>query len=226
MAVSGRETQEAGPPNPRDAVQGRGTPPSRAARRRQRQWLANSTRWPAQAVPPPSGVPPGWYPDVGRPGWLRWWDGYVWREQRCPAPPVPPPVPPPPAAPLTPRWPPPTAGTGWYPSPGTGRPPWWQHDESGWRASPAPAQPITAFRWNRAAITSLVLSLLWIVGLGSLIGIVFGFVALRQISRTGQRGHGLAVRAGASITSQIGDAPSAWADRVVARRLRVVQPQL
>jgi hypothetical protein len=30
--------------------------------------------------------PAGWYPDVQRPGWLRYWDGTVWTEHRSPVP--------------------------------------------------------------------------------------------------------------------------------------------
>lgn len=40
---------------------------------------------------------------------------------------------------------------------------------------------------------SLVLSILTLGGLGSLAGIWLGFAARRRITRTGERGHGLAI---------------------------------
>lgn len=44
------------------------------------------------------------------------------------------------------------------------------------------------------AIASLVSSLVgWICGIGPILGIVFGFVALNQIKQTGQGGRGLAL---------------------------------
>jgi hypothetical protein len=54
----------------------------------------------------------------------------------------------------------------------------------------APAQ---APRTNRMAIWSLVLSILTLGGLGSLAGIWLGVAARRTISRTGERGNGLAI---------------------------------
>ncbi|OBK22565.1 hypothetical protein A5634_07235 [Mycobacterium asiaticum] len=44
------------------------------------------------------------------------------------------------------------------------------------------------------AIASLVSSLLgWICGIGPILGVVFGIIALKQIKQTGQGGHGLAL---------------------------------
>jgi hypothetical protein len=45
---------------------------------------------------------------------------------------------------------------------------------------------------NGYAIASLVLSLLWLWGIGSLIAIILGADARRTIKRTGQAGYGLA----------------------------------
>ena len=55
-------------------------------------------------------------------------------------------------------------------------------------------------QWNGFAIAAFVLSLLWLAWLGSLLGVIFGVLAHRQIkrSRGGQRGDGLAI-AGASV---------------------------
>jgi len=46
---------------------------------------------------------------------------------------------------------------------------------------------------NGLAIASLVLSLLWLCGLGSLLAVIFGFVALGQLKRLGGKGRGLAI---------------------------------
>ncbi len=55
-------------------------------------------------------------------------------------------------------------------------------------------------QWNGFAIAAFVLSLLWLAWLGSLLGVIFGVLAHRQIkrSRGGQRGDGLAI-AGATV---------------------------
>lgn len=46
---------------------------------------------------------------------------------------------------------------------------------------------------NRMAIASVVFSVLWLCGLGSVIGILLGAIALNQVKRSGQAGYGLAV---------------------------------
>ena len=64
--------------------------------------------------------------------------------------------------------------------------------------APAPHPPAfvqPGARVNPFAIASLVLSLLWIAWLGSLAGVIFGHIALRQIARSQdtQSGSGLAI---------------------------------
>jgi hypothetical protein len=53
--------------------------------------------------------------------------------------------------------------------------------------------PQASYGTNGYAIASLVLSIVWIGGLGSLLAVIFGFMARGQISRTGQGGNGMAV---------------------------------
>jgi hypothetical protein len=59
---------------------------------------------------------------------------------------------------------------------------------------PSPAQgfvPVT--RTNGLAIASLVLGILWLFWLGSLVGLVLGLVALKQIKGRNQGGRGIAI---------------------------------
>ncbi len=60
------------------------------------------------------------------------------------------------------------------------------------RAEPAYA-PQGTQRINRMAIWSLILSIVWLGGAGSLAGIVLGASARRRIAMTGEGGAGLAV---------------------------------
>jgi hypothetical protein len=46
---------------------------------------------------------------------------------------------------------------------------------------------------NGLAIAGFVLALVWVCGIGSILGIVFGFVALSQIKSSRQTGRGLAI---------------------------------
>ncbi len=69
--------------------------------------------------------------------------------------------------------------------------------------APAPVYPPPGYptgqngRWttNGLAIAGLVLSILWLGGLGSLLGVVFGHIARNQIRHRPQRGAGLALAA-------------------------------
>ena len=61
-----------------------------------------------------------------------------------------------------------------------------------WSPPPAPGfVPVT--RTNGLAIASLVLGILWLFWLGSLVGLVLGLVALKQIKGRNQGGRGIAI---------------------------------
>ena len=60
------------------------------------------------------------------------------------------------------------------------------------RIEPGYAPP-GAQRTSRMAIWSLILSVVWLAGLGSLAGILLGISARRRIAGTGERGAGLAI---------------------------------
>ena len=58
-----------------------------------------------------------------------------------------------------------------------------------------PAQPVYVqpkHGTNGMAVASFVLSILWLWGLGSLLGVIFGVIGRRQTNETGQGGSGLA----------------------------------
>ena len=59
------------------------------------------------------------------------------------------------------------------------------------RTGPSYAPPATQ-RTNKMAIWSLILSIVWLGGLGSLAGIFLGISARRRIAGTGEPGAGLA----------------------------------
>jgi hypothetical protein len=71
------------------------------------------------------------------------------------------------------------------------QPPYAQAPQPPYGYAPYP-YPVAA-PFNGLAIASFVLSLVWLYGVGSILALVFGLVALRQITRTGQRGRGLAI---------------------------------
>jgi hypothetical protein len=90
---------------------------------------------------------------------------------------APPPPPPPPAAPAPGTYPPPSYPAPGYPTPGYAGPP------------PAVAPS------NGFSIASLVLGIVWVFGVGSILAVIFGFVARKQIRESGgrQSGGGLAL---------------------------------
>ncbi|HWE70540.1 MAG TPA: DUF4190 domain-containing protein [Acidimicrobiales bacterium] len=100
----------------------------------------------------------------------------------------PPPDPGPVAPPVLPpgQYPPPTdpgyAGSGPLFPPAGPQPGW------------APGGPVPpAETTNGLAIASLVLGILWLGGLGSVLAVIFGFVARKQIRTRRQRGNGMAI---------------------------------
>lgn len=73
---------------------------------------------------------------------------------------------------------PPPGGPGSYPPPG---------GYGGFEPAPTPSN-------NNLAIASLVCSVIGLFcGIGSIVGIILGFVAINQIKQTGQAGRGLAL---------------------------------
>jgi hypothetical protein len=95
---------------------------------------------------------------------------------------------------------PPQPPPGWYQDPDDPtRQRWW--DGGKWAEPPpdaaAQAAPIIVQTpsVNGLAVGSFVLSLLWLFGVGSVLAVIFGHVALRQIKRSQgrQSGRGLAV---------------------------------
>lgn len=110
-----------------------------------------------------------------------WWqasDGKWYAPELHPSnrPPPPPPLYPPPP-------PPPGPGFGLGPGPGFGypSPPWATY----------PVQPSRAT--NGMAIASLVLGILWLYWLGSILALIFGYIARRQIRQRNEAGDGIAL---------------------------------
>lgn len=56
---------------------------------------------------------------------------------------------------------------------------------------PPPYRPVPST--NGMAIASLVLGILWVYWIGSILALIFGYVAKRQIAETGQSGRGMAI---------------------------------
>jgi hypothetical protein len=96
-------------------------------------------------------------------------------------------------------------------------PGWWQASDNKWyppvantpygagSAGPAPYQayhpayqtPYQAYPASRGtngmAIASMVLGILWIYWLGSILALIFGYIALRQIKQRNEGGRGMAI---------------------------------
>jgi hypothetical protein len=148
---------------------------------------------PARGSYPPGGYPPGAPSPGGYPGGVPGaYPGGAVPGAYPPGgfPPVPqsPPGQIPPGQALPGPYPPDSAFSGQAPGGGYQSPPvpgYWSHP-------PAPGfVPIT--RTNGLAIASLVLGILWLFWLGSLVGLVLGLVALKQIKHRKQGGRGIAI---------------------------------
>ncbi len=152
---------------------------------------------PSADFPPPgehpSAPPP---PAPPAPGWWQAADGNWYPPETSPGAPPPPPPPlgyaPPPEygpPPAHGAAPPidggPTAAYG--PTPAYGPPPVYGGAGYGYTGSTPTA------RTNGLAIASLVLGILWLDWIGSILALVFGYVALGQIKRRNQGGRGLAL---------------------------------
>jgi hypothetical protein len=68
-----------------------------------------------------------------------------------------------------------------YPPPGYGPPPPYPYPY-------APPRPT-----NGMAIASMVLGIVWVYWIGSILALIFGYVALKEIRRSGQSGEGMAI---------------------------------
>ncbi len=139
-----------------------------------------------QAAPDPDApvkVAPGWYTVSRETNSQSYWDGARWTKTR--------------------QW----RGTGWAeaagpgqpgaagPVPSPGMPPMPTHTTSGSYQPMGPSRPPMAPSTNGYAIASLVLSIVTLFGIGSLLGIIFGVKARREIRYSGayQSGDGLAL---------------------------------
>jgi hypothetical protein len=98
------------------------------------------------------------------------------------------------------------------PPPSPPQPGWWQASDGNWYPPEQSAGPTaygpppayggvgygyaagpTATSTNGLAVASLVLGILWLDGIGSVLAVIFGFVALNQIKQRNQRGRGMAI---------------------------------
>ena len=70
-----------------------------------------------------------------------------------------------------------------------------------WQQAPPPYQQPYPYPYpypparttNGMAVASMVLGIVWVYWIGSILALVFGYLALRDIRRSGQRGEGMAI---------------------------------
>lgn len=71
-------------------------------------------------------------------------------------------------------------------------PNWYQGGDGKWY--PATPPPFPREKWSGLAIASLVLGIVWIFGVGSILAVIFGHIALSTIKKNPTiRGRGLAI---------------------------------
>jgi hypothetical protein len=150
-------------------------------------------------------TPPGTSPPISPDG-RHWWDGAEWVPLAPPPPAPPPPAPSAHAAPshaAPSHVAPPYAGPP-YAAPQYAGPPYAAPQygaPAGYPPQPGPyGYAAPAARTSAAAVASLVLSILWIFGLGSLLGLILGLVARVRIRGSGgSLGGGGIATAGAAV---------------------------
>lgn len=122
--------------------------------------------------------PAGWYADPLARFDHRYWDGAAWTEHVSRAGQ-------PQRDPLD----------GWDPDTGTVA----DTGPTAWRPQPSASGPV-----NTLAVVSLVLSLTWVAGLGSLAGVITGMVARRQIREADGRQSGEAIALAGVVIGGVG----------------------
>lgn len=135
----------------------------------------------------PSSQRPARPPSAGETAPGDWWDSGDQAPPPPPPPPAssqPPPGPPPPAASQQP--PPSPSPTAQQPAHGVHQPQYGHAPQQY-----VVVQPTTST--NGLAIASLVLGILWLYWIGSILAVIFGHIALKQISERNQGGRGLAI---------------------------------
>ncbi len=78
---------------------------------------------------------------------------------------------------------------GWGQPPAGQPPQGWGQPPQGWQ----PPYPMQYRTTNGLAIASLVLGIIWVYWLGSVLALVFGYVARKQIRERNQTGDGMAI---------------------------------
>ncbi len=107
----------------------------------------------------------------------------------------------PPVAPLAPpQWPPPSGATG-YPPPGYGAP---GYGPGSYYPGANYGQVDPPPRTSAMAVVALILSILWLGGVGSIVAVVLGFVARRRIKRSDGQMSGRGLSTAAIIIGFVG----------------------
>ena len=72
---------------------------------------------------------------------------------------------------------------------------------------PPPAQPPypgQQARWNAFAIASMVLGIIWIYWIGSILALIFGYIAKSQIEQSGGREQGMGMAVAGIVLGWVG----------------------